>query len=1436
MNQNNIKFKDNPFQYTRGVCFRAEPQKQSYLFKQKSKLKDSKVNLLELSTELLDFYKKLKKLLFYPEREAGGRSLSLSKKSNQAIKPQTFREKDYGNSNKQSLPFQKSLSINKSWLKTWHKNIFHLWIKDSNNKQGKYALNSEIYEISFHLRKWLENWQEKSVELKSFFERSQNQKVRDSEIAETIRFFLNRSQWDYIYQFLTELSTKEVFQDEQIKFLNDNLKALRENLKIAEQTYSSSQSSGIEITKASFNYYTLNKKPKEYYEDKIKKAKNLLYGFDCSSRETGLSRETSPSRANGNPKNSSNDKYVMRQNQTQSEKNEPVVGISAFSIIKKSKNNMSYKWEHNLRTKQEIFCFKSEQEKLWIERVCKICFRNRANSEKEWNKRYCPQCEKTEPNRKALAKAENKNEVYLSLDQSYTVMKAFKAEQKSLFYEVIAHIASKKSQSYEVKNNNHILKGWGMPYSQMNFKGINNTFSLFQFEDKKFKKNKKPQYTLDKMLSQYKDNQNKTTAEKCYSAFIELSKQIQYMANRKNQKLQIQHPKHKFLSSRNKSFKSQPRFYNMKSGQNTKKSRGDFLFGKQAYFKGYGHFCEKYKNIAQKRGQFIAQIKGVEREKQESQQTDFWSFIYCEKDKKQLWLVPKELRQKAREFIYDSQKETSNSQLYLCCFESLSFRALHKLCFAEQSSFVEEMPDDLKNLQKEVKKFPTKGDKLKLKEKNLKTLKFLKEVLNSDYTNEKLKLDQSFPLSFSDCPRQAEIPRKRESKKIDQKNSNWIKNNLYWIDESESLEEFEKSLEEACYHIKTITFTEEEKQRFLKNFDVTVLDISSYDLKGRNKNTYQSPESPDRLHTYWWKAFWSKSFPSSKNQNDRGGKANNSLFENIRLNPEVKIRYRKADEHLKEYFTKKQFPNSFKNRRLKEQWTIHFTLALNAGKKYDDLAFSKPEEILEKIKSFNKKLNEEMDFKSSWKYGIDRGQKELATLCLAQFNPEDTYTVGEKTIPKPKFPNAEKDIKCWTLQDYSYLKEYKTVKGEEKKCYAVKNPSYFMEEKYLNDRTVFKQESISCLDLTTAKVIKGRIITNGDVLTYLKLKKIVAKRELYKLYYDGKIKPSIKLEWSQWENGDINNSERKRPEGVLNIKTSDGEKTIYWYRKEYENIPLQIDEQGNIQITYNKSSIQNSLNNYLQQLKQENNTHTPTILEVNHLRDAITANMVGVICHLQKKYPGFIILEDLKKHDIDKHFFQSNENIARRLEYALYNKFQTLSLVPPHVKDIIRLREENKKSQDNKNKQKDKKSKGKHKNSNNIMADQLKSFGSVHPSKQDTGKFSSELNLSQVGAIVFVPEEDTSKTCPYCEKKKEAEKKQINDEKYRQHRFLCDRDSCGFDTYFFKLEEERAEGHTPLVNESKRKNEFELFKDIKDNDKVAGYNIAKKDLANSNKV
>ncbi len=1228
----------NPYQYTRAVRFKIERQRQSQCFKGKWQQDEGhsvnlKHNLKQLVKSLLDVLNDLEDLFYYKQRQASDvdKPESPNKPSNRN------GDQEYQNKTSTNKKLNQKLKVSKNWLKVWHKDVFYLSIKDHKANQGKY--NLQKIESYLNLKKWLDDWHKNAKELKNIFDKPEESQARHSDIASLVRWFLNRRQLPYILHFLDETHVPYTDLDKKIKSLRENLKEIQTELKEAGKHYFPSQSSGVEIARASFNYYTVNKKPSDYEKE-------------------------------------------LRESKDQKE-------VEPYSVIK-NKNGFLWKLVENERQNQgDLFSFRSDQEKEWLRRYIK----------------------------KNKIEGDINQGISLSLEQTYDAMKDFKAEQKSIFYELMTHIASDKKSgtSYTVKNEKHLLKGSEIPYDKHNCEGINETFSLFQFEIEK----------KQEFFRVMKVNQNTCdTKEKMYESIVKLSQEIARQ--------------------------------NEDSKEKAKQQRGKLLFGNKCYFKKYGEFCEEYKKTAQRGGRLKAKIKGIEKQKEEASQTDYWGLVYVNDDKsKELWLIPKEGKEKlqeAKNFIDQRSSKQELKENYLCCFKSLTMRALNKLCFSEESDFVKGMPPDLKELHRKAKNVKTENDEQKISEKNQKKLTFLKEVLKSEYAKDCLDLED-----------------------FQEKNKNlWAK-----IFETETLDDFEKTLEKTCYHVKKIRLGRREKEKFLNKYDVIVLKITSYDLEDRNRNIHQTPESENKYHTDLWHSFWQNLDQVDKNQNQE---VKGFPLGELRLNPEVRIRYHKVDENLKEYFKKKNFPEKFKHRRFQDQLTVSLTLALNAGKKYEELAFSKPEDLLKKIKNFNKEFNADKNFKTAWKYGIDRGNNELATLCLVRFNQDQ----GADAIGNNKKPDFA-SIECYKLKNYNHSETYTDSKGEKSSRKAVKNPSYF-----IHDKSLFEISRTSCLDLTTAKVIKGYIVTNGDVMTYLKLKKVSAKRRLYELYGKGKINEWAKLEWSEYEykDGEVLKKNHHPDEVFLNLKkiktdeNTDGkpfEKTIYEYCKEYESV-------------LSKEKIKKDLSRYLTELKSENESHTPDVSKINHIRDAITANMVGVIVHLQKQknYSGFIVLEDLGEEQMNRHFFNSNENISSRLEQALYNKFQALGWVPPHIKDIFQLR---------------------------------KSFGEQ---QKKNNKKSNQFIKSQFGNIVFVDEEKTSKNCPHCGKTLGLNSKKLNDDlKFRQRRFVCQ--SCGFDTYYFYPLEKQVEDPDPQVNNNSNcKEKFQFLKDIDDPDKVAAYNIAKR--------
>ena len=846
--------------------------------------------------------------------------------------------------------------------------------------------------------------------------------------------------------------------------------------------------------------------------------------------------------------------------------------------------------------------------------------------------------------------------------------------------------------------------------------------------------------------------------------------------------------------------------------QSAKKERG-FYFIKQTrgkhhsnYLGEWWKYCEDYRNKAMEFGKAKARLRGLEKERQESQQLRYWAVFLRRKERLSLCCIPLHKCREAWKFLEKMANAGAvpvNSEVKLYRFHSITQRALHKLCFAEGSSFAADLSPNLQRLLSAANKAsndPEQIERQRRRNRGQKTkarleLEFFQTLLKDSAATRSLELSR---FDFSEAL------------------------------EAETMDDFQMAFDKAGYDVETITFDTHRAKTFVDRFKVLEFELTSYDLERRNENTHQTPKSYARRHTELWRQFW-----KAAEQGEAG---------DVRLNPELKIRLRKADPDLAEYLRKKRFDlEQTKHRRLQDQYNLHFTMELNAGRLHSDLAFAKADEIDARIDRFNETFNKQ-NWDQSWKYGIDRGNIELATLCLARFDKNDTYRHGDTTLLRPRFPQGEEDIKVYTLKREKYnhraISERETrPRQERREKQVIVNVSYFIDK--IEDSEWFSQHTCTCIDLTTAKVISGKLISNGDVLTFLKLKYEAAKRVLFDLVAQGKISAENKrLEWGSEapENPASIQLRYGRPDSDPGTDEKAEERTVYFFEgtqgRNFEGLEL---SNGRI---YTREMIRTALQHYLDDLLVEQakptgaaNKHVPPIEKINHLRDALVANMVGVIMHLQQRYPGIVMLEDLDMDLIQEHFQALNIDISRRLEFALYRKFQSLGKVPPHLKDLIQRRERlhaNLKQEIDEAADKEyQKWLRKPKNKNASTSDKVKQKTEYW--KQANSKVRSEKNFSsQIGAIIFVDEYKTSKNCPHCGRSMSWGPEIDKQLKFEQHRFICGKaKSCGFDTDHF-AGSPHAEPPPAQPSQGGPTPDFEVFREINDPDKVAAYNVAGK--------
>ena len=388
----------------------------------------------------------------------------------------------------------------------------------------------------------------------------------------------------------------------------------------------------------------------------------------------------------------------------------------------------------------------------------------------------------------------------------------------------------------------------------------------------------------------------------------------------------------------------------------------------------------------------------------------------------------------------------------------------------------------------------------------------------------------------------------------------------------------------------------------------------------------------------------------------------------------------------------------------------------------------------------------------------------------------------------------------------------KDYNGKERKI--IQNPSYFL-NKELYCRTfkktvaeydmmfaeVFEEKQLLTLDLTTAKVISGHIVTNGDVVSLFNLWMRHAQRNIYEMndHANKETAKNIILKRSET----LNETEKRKFIDHLNEnnkkyeRLSEAEKVRYvkWV---YDIWNGDFSEDGNNQTfadVRKGQKVGNYLNNVLfavtfvgkdltsvidifdiknvfkfrkdfyslksetEILEEINKYNVKSIsneeldLKLTQLRSSLVANVVGVIYFLYKQYKerfggeGIIVKEGFNSNKVESDREKFSGNIYRSLERKLYQKFQNYGLVPP-IKNLMLVRNDDLKT------------------ANEFM---------------------------HLGNICFVGYEGTSQNCPVCE------------EGRLRHTERCS-NNCGF--------ESKGIMHS--------------------NDGIAGYNIAKRGFNNFN--
>ena len=791
-----------------------------------------------------------------------------------------------------------------------------------------------------------------------------------------------------------------------------------------------------------------------------------------------------------------------------------------------------------------------------------------------------------------------------------------------------------------------------------------------------------------------------------------------------------------------------------------KKQRGDLLNDAcretRDRFVDYKRFAAFYRKVAQQHGRLYAQLKGIEKERNESQMISYWAMILQNGSKHKLVLVPKEKASELKNGLNVSEDKTSNTKLFW--FESFSFRSLQKLCFSNIESGSNKFYSDLRNEAEFSRKYSFGGKfisgEFDLQGDEKKKIEFYKDVLSSRTAGKVLSIS------------------KEE-----------LKQEVLDVD-FDCLDDFKVALERVSYK-RMFTVNPHIIDALRGNFAAQVFDITSLDLRHEEscKDKETVFEYSDKMHTRIWKEFWSEDNEDSN-------------FD-VRLCPEITLLYRKPKSSR---IAKYGADSTQRNRYLHEQLTLVTRFTERSNSPGRELSFLAEEDEKKIVENFNREVLKE-DFRFA--LGIDNGEVELSTLgvYLPQFAQESNDATFEmlKKVDEFGFPTL-------TIRDLKYKE--KDIKGIDRR--VVQNPSYFIKEDlYCRTfgkshqeyeamfETLFERRNLLTLDLSTAKVISGHIVTNGDVVSLFNLWKRHAQRNIYAMMEhqlaEGSVEIELKRSYELSDNErqtfiDYLNADNKRYE---KLSKTDKSKYVTWIydrwngkevaNKDFENVYNECKRKGNFAdivlyaVCTNAGKVETVVDVFdvrnvfklrkdfdclmsQEEIKAELNRYNVRVisdeeldLNLRQTKSSLVANVIGVIDFLYARYKekfggeGLVVSEGFGVNKVEQDLEKFSGNIYRLLERKLYQKFQAKGLVPP-IKNILMFREE-----DNNRESK-------------------KSVPFLH-----------------IGNICFVDPSGTSQNCPVCENGKLG------------HTEICP-NNCGF--------ESKGIMHS--------------------NDGIAGYNIAKR--------
>ena len=181
----------------------------------------------------------------------------------------------------------RDVRINKTWLKQFFKVDFY--DQRQARRQRTHGLHQFDYAIQ-GIADWRAKWRDKLDTLEQADKSALHEQTRRSDIASLLLQLGQRELFPLIQEFAAHARHKN-----KANPLPDCAKAVEAQLQATLAEYAPSQGAGVVVAAASLNYYTVNKKPKAYYDDKIGRVKKQYERLapDCDRMKANKAQQKS---------------------------------------------------------------------------------------------------------------------------------------------------------------------------------------------------------------------------------------------------------------------------------------------------------------------------------------------------------------------------------------------------------------------------------------------------------------------------------------------------------------------------------------------------------------------------------------------------------------------------------------------------------------------------------------------------------------------------------------------------------------------------------------------------------------------------------------------------------------------------------------------------------------------------------------------------------------------------------------------------------------------------------------------------------------------------------------------------------------------------------------------------------------------------------------